>query len=57
MNNEPIQVINSRKRMLAHLLAGNAAEAALEMERHFSVLNFMDRLATTDAARARLGRL
>ena len=50
-------VINSRKRMLAHLLAGNAAEAAIEMERHLSVLNFMDRLATTDAARARLGRL
>src|ERR1700722_11758718 len=43
-------VVNSRKRMLAHLRAGNAAEAAREMENHLSALNFLGRLAITDAA-------
>jgi hypothetical protein len=43
-------VVNSRKRMLAHLRAGDAAEATREMENHLSALNFMGRLAVTDAA-------
>ena len=43
-------VVNSRKRMLAHLRAGNPAEATREMENHLSALNFMGRLAITDAA-------
>ena len=42
-------VINSRKRTLAHLRAGDPAEAAREMENHLYALNFMRRLATTDA--------
>jgi hypothetical protein len=50
-------VINSRKRMLAHLRAGDTTEATLEMERHLTILNFMSRLATIDPGRARLGRL
>jgi hypothetical protein len=36
--------------MLAHLRAGDAAEATREMENHLSALNFMGRLAITDAA-------
>ena len=43
-------VVNSRKRMLAHLRAGDAAEATREMENHLAALNFMGRLAITDAA-------
>ena len=43
-------VVNSRRRMLAHLRAGDPAEATREMEKHLSALNFMGRLATTDAA-------
>jgi hypothetical protein len=42
-------VVNSRRRMLAHLRAGDAAEATCEMENHLSALNFMGRLAITDA--------
>lgn len=38
-------VANSRKRMLAYLRAGDADEAALEMEKHLRVLFFMCRLA------------
>jgi DNA-binding GntR family transcriptional regulator len=38
-------VINSRRRMLAHLRAGDADEAAYEMEKHLRVLLFMGRLA------------
>jgi DNA-binding GntR family transcriptional regulator len=38
-------VINSRKRMLDHLRAGNTDAAALEMENHLKVLSFMGRLA------------
>jgi DNA-binding GntR family transcriptional regulator len=40
-------VINSRWRMLAHLHAGNADEAALEMEKHLRILSFMVRLASS----------
>jgi len=43
-------VVNSRKRMLSHLRAGDAAEATREMENHLSALDFMGRLAITDAA-------
>jgi DNA-binding GntR family transcriptional regulator len=43
---------NSRKRMLAHLRAGDAEAAALEMEKHLSVLSFMCRLAQVPARRA-----
>jgi hypothetical protein len=42
-------VVNSRKRMLAHLRAEDAAEATREMENHLSALNFMSRLALSDA--------
>jgi DNA-binding GntR family transcriptional regulator len=43
---------NSRKRMLAHLRAGDADAAALEMEKHLRVLSFMCRLAQLPARRA-----
>jgi DNA-binding GntR family transcriptional regulator len=43
---------NSRKRMLAHLRAGDAGAAALEMEKHLRVLSFMCRLAQLPARRA-----
>lgn len=42
-------VINSRKRMLAHLRAGDADTAAVEMETHLRTLHFMCRLATLPA--------
>ena len=45
-------VTNSRTRMLACLRAGDADEAALEMEKHFRILHFMVRLATPSADRA-----
>ena len=38
-------IISSRRRLLAHLHAGNGEGAALEMERHLRVLLFMWRLA------------
>jgi DNA-binding GntR family transcriptional regulator len=38
-------VVNSRRRMLAHLRAGDADAAALEMERHLRTLQFMVRLS------------
>jgi len=38
-------VINSRRRMLAHLHTGDAEEAAYEMEKHLSTLHFVGRLA------------
>lgn len=44
-------VSNSRKRMLAHLRAGDADGAALEMEKHLRVLHFMIRLVTPPSAR------
>lgn len=43
---------NSHKRMLAHLRAGDANAAALEMERHLRVLSFMCRLAQLPSRRA-----
>jgi len=44
--------LNSRRRMLGHLRAGDAEAAALEMERHLRVLAFMCRLARLPARRA-----
>jgi DNA-binding GntR family transcriptional regulator len=38
-------IISSRRRLLAHLRAGDGEGAALEMERHLRVLLFMWRLA------------
>jgi DNA-binding FadR family transcriptional regulator len=40
-------IINSRRRMLAQLRAGNADEAALEMEKHLRILSFMCRVTTS----------
>jgi DNA-binding GntR family transcriptional regulator len=45
-------VTNSRKRMLAYLRAGDAEEAALEMEKHLRILHFMGRLAIPPVRRA-----
>jgi GntR family transcriptional regulator, transcriptional repressor for pyruvate dehydrogenase complex len=45
-------VTNSRKRMLAHLRAGDAEQAALEMEGHLRILHLMGRLAAPPASRA-----
>jgi DNA-binding GntR family transcriptional regulator len=45
-------VTNSRKRMLAHLHAGDADDAALEMEKNIRTLHFMVRLTTPSAQRA-----
>ena len=45
-------VTNSRKRVLAYLRAGDAEQAALEMEKHLRILRFMGRLATPPARRA-----
>ncbi len=45
-------VINSRKRMLGYIGAGDAEQAALEMEEHLRILQFMSRLATPSARRA-----
>lgn len=42
-------VINSRRRMLACLRAGDPDQAALEMEKHLRILRFMSRLATSPA--------
>jgi DNA-binding GntR family transcriptional regulator len=38
-------IINSRKRMLDHARAGDAGDAAAEMEKHMRILRFMRRLA------------
>ncbi len=40
-------VVNSRRRMLVHLRAGDPDEAAFEMEKHLRVLRFMRRLAAS----------
>ncbi|HUN37904.1 MAG TPA: hypothetical protein VMU95_38430 [Trebonia sp.] len=40
-------VINSRRRMLAHLDAEDGTGAALEMEKHLRILHFMGRLASS----------
>ncbi len=42
-------VISSRRRLLAHLRAGDGEGAALEMERHLRVLHYMWRLARRPA--------
>ena len=41
-------IVSSRRRLLAHLRAGDGEGAALEMERHLRVLLFMWRLALSD---------
>src|SRR5215475_8529318 len=38
-------IVSSRRRLLAHLRAGDGAGAALEMEKHLRVLLYMRRLA------------
>jgi len=38
-------IVSSRRRLLAHLRAGDGEAAALEMERHLRVLLFLRRLA------------
>jgi GntR family transcriptional repressor for pyruvate dehydrogenase complex len=38
-------IVSSRRRLLAHLRAGDGEEAALEMERHLRSLLYMRRLA------------
>lgn len=45
-------VINSRKRMLAALRAGDVDAAALAMEKHLRTLHFMSRLAIPSGQRA-----
>jgi len=45
-------VINSRKRLLAHLSARDTGEVAAEIEDHFRILHFMGRLAVPPAQRA-----
>ena len=45
-------VINSRKRLLAHLCAGDADEVTAEMEDHFRILQVMGRLAVPTGQRA-----
>lgn len=46
-------VISSRRRLLAHLRAGDGEGAALEMERHLRVLHYMWRLARRPAGAIR----
>lgn len=45
-------VINSRRRMLASLRAGDADEAAREIEKHLSTLHFIGRLTAPRPQRA-----
>lgn len=45
-------VINSRKRMLAYISAGDAEQAALEMEKHLRILRVMGRVAIPPSRRA-----
>jgi DNA-binding FadR family transcriptional regulator len=42
-------VIGSRRRLLRHLLAGDAEAAALEMEQHFRILHYLWRVGTSRA--------
>ena len=42
-------IAGSRQRLLAHLRAGNAEEAALEMEKHLRALHYMWRLTRRSA--------
>jgi hypothetical protein len=53
-------IASSRRRLLAHMAAGRADEAALEMEKHLRGLHYMGRLALDpraekEPARVRLG--
>ena len=41
----PVMIVNSRRRLLESLWAGDGAAAALEMGKHLRVLLFMFRLA------------
>lgn len=45
-------IVGSRRRLLAHLLAGDAEAAALEMEQHLRVLHYLWRLNTSQTRRA-----
>ncbi len=47
-------IVSSRRRLLAHLRAGDGEAAALEMEKHLRVLLYMSRLARSPAARHEL---
>jgi DNA-binding GntR family transcriptional regulator len=42
-------IVGSHRRLLAHLRAGNADEAALEMEKHLRGLHYMWRLTRRSA--------
>lgn len=45
-------IAGSRRRLLGHLLAGDAEAAALEMEQHFRTLHYLWRVGTSRAYRA-----
>ena len=45
-------IAGSRRRLLGHLLAGDAEAATLEMEQHFRTLHYLWRLSTGRAHRA-----
>ena len=45
-------IVGSRRRLLGHLLAGDAEAATLEMEQHFRTLHYLWRLSTGRAHRA-----
>jgi DNA-binding FadR family transcriptional regulator len=49
-------IISSRRRLLAHLRAGDGEAAALEMERHLRILLYMRRLALPAGRRLRARR-
>jgi len=44
-------IASSRRRLLAHMAAGHADEAALEMENHLRGLHYMWRLAAPGSPR------
>ena len=46
-------IVGSRQRLLTHLRAGDADEAALEMEHHLRGLHYMARLTGSSASCAR----
>ena len=45
-------IVGSRRRLLAHLLAGDAEAAAMEMEQHLRVLHYLWRLNASRTQRA-----
>jgi DNA-binding GntR family transcriptional regulator len=49
-------IVSSRRRLLAHLRAGDGEGAALEMEKHLRVLLYMWRLALPAARQPRAGQ-